>query len=164
MATPSEESLKKLSKPDLVELFVNLQSKMVSVNSDVVAKLRKMREGFDQMKSDLSVIKKANTLFSERLQTTEKQCWPSAQYSRRKCLKISGIPSSVTDNVLEYVICKAIMKAGVEVSDKDIEDCHRVGKRDTTIVKFRKRKVSKQVLNIRKVFKKLSMEDWQLTG
>ena len=59
MATPSEESLKKLSKPDLVELFVNLQSKMVSVNSDVVAKLRKMREGSDQMKSDLSVIKKS---------------------------------------------------------------------------------------------------------
>ena len=164
MATPSEESLKKLSKPDLVELFVNLQSKMVSVNSDLVAKLRKMREGFDQMKSDLSVIKKANILFSERLQTTEKQCWPSAQYSRRECLKISGVSSSVSDSDLDYVVCKTIAKAGVEVSDKDIEDCHRVGKRDTTIVKFRKRKVSKQVLNIRKVFKKLSMEDWQLTG
>ena len=35
-------------------------------------------------------------------------------------LKISGILSSVSDNDLEDVVCKAITKAGVEVSDKDI--------------------------------------------
>ena len=61
-----------------------------------------------------------NTLLSERLQTIEKQCWANAQYSRRECLEISGIPSSVSDNDLEDVVCKAITKAGVEVSDKDI--------------------------------------------
>ena len=81
-----------------------------------------------------------------------------------ECLEISGITSSVSDNDLEDVVCKAITKAGVEVSDKDIEDCHRIGKRATTIVKFCKRKVSKQVLNVRKDLTKLSMEDLQLTG
>ena len=35
-------------------------------------------------------------------------------------LKISGILSSVSDNDLEDVVCKAITNAGVEVSDKDI--------------------------------------------
>ena len=58
MAAFTEETLNKLNKPDLVALVVNLQSKMDSVNSDLVAELRKMREGFDQMKSDLSVTKK----------------------------------------------------------------------------------------------------------
>ena len=58
MAALTEESLNKLNKPDLVALVVNLQSKMDSVNSDLVAELRKMREGFDQMKSDMSVTKK----------------------------------------------------------------------------------------------------------
>ena len=57
MAALTEESLNKLNKPDLIALVVNLQSKMDSVNSDLVAELRKMREGFDQMKSDLSVAK-----------------------------------------------------------------------------------------------------------
>ena len=56
------------------------------------------------------------------------------------------------------------MKASVKVSDKDIEDCHRVGKRGTIIVKFCKNKVSKQVLNVWKDLTKLSMEDFQLTG
>ena len=97
---------------------------MDSVNSDLVAELHKMRDGFDQMKSDLSVSKKVNTLLSETLQTMEKQCSANAQYSRRECLEISGIPSSVSDNDLEDVVCKAITKASVEVSDKDIEDCH----------------------------------------
>ena len=72
--------------------------------------------------------------------------------------------SSVSDNDLKDVVCKAITKAGVEVSDKDIKDCHRIGKRRTTIVKLCKRKVSKQVLNVRKDLTKLSMEDLQLTG
>ena len=165
MAALTEESLNKLNKPDLVALVVNLQSKMDSVNSDLVAELRKMREGFDQMKSNLSVTKKVNSLLSERVQTIEKQCWANSQYSKRDCLEISGIPSSVIDNDLEDVVCKAITKAGVEVSEKDVEECHRVGKWDTTIVKFFKSKVSKQVLNVRKDLTKLSLDgglatDW----
>ena len=56
------------------------------------------------------------------------------------------------------------MKAGVEVSDKDIEDYHRVGKRGQTIVNFCKRKVSKQVLNVSKNLTKSWMGDLQLTG
>ena len=106
MAALTEESVNKLNKPDLVALVVGLQSKMDSVNSDLVAELRKMREGFDQMKSDLSVTKKVNTLLSERLQTIKKQGWANAQYSRRDCLKISGIPSSVSDNDLEDFFAK----------------------------------------------------------
>ena len=67
MAALTEKALKKLNKPDLVALVVNLQSKMDSVNSDLIAELHKMREGFDQMKSDPRVTKKVNTLLSERL-------------------------------------------------------------------------------------------------
>ena len=62
MTALTEESLNKLNKPDLVTLLVNLQTKMYSVNRDLAAELRKMREGFDQMKSDLSVTKNVNTL------------------------------------------------------------------------------------------------------
>ena len=102
------------------------------------------------MKSDLSVTKKVSTQLSERLQTIEKQCWANVQHSRRECLEISDIPSSVSENDLEDVVCQAITEASIEVSDKDTKDCHQVGKRSTTIVKFCKRKVSKQILNVRK--------------
>ena len=58
MGALTEESLNKLNKPDLVTLVVNLQSKLDSVNSGLVAELHKMREGFDKMKSDLNVTRK----------------------------------------------------------------------------------------------------------
>ena len=47
MAALTEESFNKLNKPDLVALVVNSQSKMDSVSSNLVAELRKMREGYD---------------------------------------------------------------------------------------------------------------------
>ena len=43
MAALTEESLNKFNKPDLVTLVANLQRKMDSVNTDLVAELRKMR-------------------------------------------------------------------------------------------------------------------------
>ena len=79
----TEESSNKLIKPDLLALVVSLQSKINSVNSYSVNELHKKREGFDQIKSDLSVTKRVNTLTSEWLQTIEKQYWTNAQYSRR---------------------------------------------------------------------------------
>ena len=62
MTALTEESLNKLNKPDFVALVVSLQSKMDSVNSDLVAELRKMRDGFDQMKSGLSVTKSEQSI------------------------------------------------------------------------------------------------------
>ena len=44
MAALTEGSLNKLNKPNLVALVVSLQKQMDSVNRDLVAKLRKMRE------------------------------------------------------------------------------------------------------------------------
>ena len=65
MTALTEESLNKLNKPDLVALVVSLQSKMDSVNSDLVAELRKMRDGFDQIKSGLSVTKSEQSIIRE---------------------------------------------------------------------------------------------------
>ena len=94
----------------------------------------------------------------------ERQCWAKAQYSRRECLEITGIPSSVSDKDLEEVVCKAITKAGVDINADDIEDCHRVGNKGQTIIKFDKRKVSRQVLSVRKDLNKVNMCDIDLTG
>ena len=120
-----------------------------------------MKERFDQMKSCLGVTKKVNTLLSERLQTIEKQCWANAQYSSRKFHEISCIPPSVSDKDLEDVVSHAITKAGIEMSGKDNEYCHRVGKNERNLSK---RKMSKQVLNVRKDLTKMSIEDLQLTN
>ena len=79
-----------------------------------------------------------------------RQCWANAQYSRWECLEITGITSSVSDKDLEEVLRKVITKAGVDITADGIEDCHRVGNKGQTIIKFGKRKVLRQLLSVRK--------------
>ena len=67
--------------------------------------------------------------------------------------------TSVSNTYLEEVACKAITKAGVDINTDDIEDCHRVGNKGQTIIKFGKRKVSRQVLSVRKDLNKPLLQD-----
>ena len=60
-------------------------------------------------------------------------------------------------------MCKATTKAGVDINADDIEDCHRVGNKSQTIIKFGKRKVLRQVLSARKDLSKVKMSDIDLT-
>ena len=152
-------------------LAVNLQDKMETMKSSLNEKasnlteeVQKVNTNFELLKSDFSVTRIENNSLSERLIALERQCWANAQYSRRECLEITGIPSSVSDKDLEEVVCKAITKAGVDITPDDIEDCHRVGNKGQTIIKFGKRKVSRQVLSVRKDLNKVKMSDIDLTG
>ena len=61
-------------------------------------------------------------------------------------------------------MCKAITRAGVDITVDNIEDCHRVASKGQTIIKFGKRKVSRQVLGVRKDLNKVKMSDIDLTG
>ena len=171
MAALTEESLNKLSKTDLVALAVNLQDKMETMKSNLNEKVsnlteevQKLNTNFELLKSDFSATRIENNSLNERLIALERQCWANAQYSRRECLEITGIPSSVSDKDLEEVVCKAITKAGVDITPDNIEDCHRVGNKGQTIIKFGKRKVSRQVLSVRKDLNKVKMSDIDLTG
>ena len=170
MAALTEESLNKLSKTDLVTLAVNLQDKMETMKSNLNEKVsnlteevQKLNTNFELLKSDFSATRIENNSLNEILFALERQCWANAQYSRRECLEITGISSSVSDKDVEEVVCQAITIAGVDITADDIEDCYRVGSKGQTIIKFGKRKVSRQVLNVTKDLNKVKMSDIDLT-
>ena len=132
--------------------------------SNLTEEVQKLNTNFELSKSDFSATRIENNSINERLIALEKQCWANAQYSRRECLEINGIPSSVSEKDLEEVLCEAIIKAGVDITADYIEDCHRVGNKGQTIIKFVKRKVSRHVLSVRKNLSKVKMSDIDLTG
>ena len=100
-----------------------------------------------------------------RLTTLERQCWANAQYSRRECFDIVGIPRKVSEEVLEEKVLKIFGKLACDISPDCIEACHRVGRTtDTVIVKFSKRKDCQHVWSVKKDLKKLTMEDLELHG
>ena len=94
----------------------------------------------------MKIAKNINNLLLQRVVDLERQCWANAEYSRRKCLEIVGIPRSVDDNSLEEKVIQVLKKVGC-----NIEACHCIAKRnDRVIVKFSRRKNFQQVLPVKK--------------
>ena len=113
----------------------------------------------------MKIAKNINNLLSQRVVDLERQCWANAQYSRRECLKIVGIPRSVDDNSLEEKVIQVFKKVGCNIDFSNIEVCHCIIRRnDRVVVKFSRRKDCQQVLSVKKNRQKLKMKDIGLTG
>ena len=98
-------------------------------------------------------------MLSERLVSMERQCWANAQYSRRECLELVGVPHSVSDGDFEEKVLKIFDKVGCSIKGNNIEACHRMSKKTGRIVKFSCRKDCPNVLNAKKELRKLDMKD-----
>ena len=95
--------------------------------------------------------KNVSGLLTEQMNNVERQRWANAQYSRRECLEVVGIPSSANVKDLEGKVCTIFNRTGVAVKPDDIEACHRLYNDKKAIVKFSKRKVCQQVLRVKNI-------------
>ena len=165
MATYTGDSLDKLRKQDLIPIVLSLQSKLEDKDNTVLEEVRKLNDSISKLHAELAVTKNENNLLVTRLSTLERQCWANAQYSRRECLDIVGIPRKVSGEVLEEKVLNIFGKLGCDISPDRIEACHHVGRtNDTVIVKFSRRKDCQHVWNVKKDLKKLTLEDLELPG
>ena len=163
MATYTNESLEKISKRDIINIVLSLQSKLDEANNRVVEEVRKLSDVLLKLQSELAVSQQVNSLLSNRLTNMERQCWANAQYSRRECLDVVGIPSEVGADVLEEKVLNIFGKLGCDIPSKRIEACHRISKKSSTvIVKITKRKNCQQVWSVKKDLQKIKMEDVNL--
>ena len=92
MDTLTEESINKWPKQELIAMYLKVIKKMESLNDHLLEEVQHIRDTFKHMDSELSIVKNVNHLLSERLIDMERQCWANAQYSRRGCLELVGIP------------------------------------------------------------------------
>ena len=110
--------------------------------------------------------KNVNNLLSQRIVDLERHCWANAQYLRRECLKIVGIPRFVDNNSLKEKVIQVFQKAGCTLILATLKHVIVfIAKRnDRVIVKFSRRKDCEQVLSVKKNLQKLTMGDIGLTG
>ena len=154
MATQTGDSLDKLRKQNLIPIVLSLRGCL-----------------YDNWKPSflpLLIFAWRNSLLT-RLTALVKQCGVNAQYSRRECLDIVGIPREVSGEILEKKVLKKLGKLfgklGCNISPNRTEACHRVGRRtDTVIVTFSKRKDCQYVWSVKKDLKNFTMEDLELPG
>ena len=115
------------------------------------------------MESEIIVVKKVRDALVKQLSSVKRHCWKNAQYSRRECVEVGRIPSSVEHDQLEPTICRILHHIGVNISGNKIEACHRMGKNsDRTIVKFPSRKDYEHTMHIKKDLKDLDATDLDL--
>ena len=101
MAKLSEESLNKLTKPELILYSMNLQKKSESIQHDVKNEVRELTECMKKFQGDVALSKNISELLSDLIINMERQSWANAQYSRCESVKVAGIPHSVPGSDLE---------------------------------------------------------------
>ena len=69
-----------------------------------------------------------NSILSKQMSSIERQCWKNAQYSRRECVEVVRLPSSIGDKDLELTACRVLQHIGVGTTGEGIEACHRLNK------------------------------------
>ena len=137
MSEYTEESLDKMLKRDLIPIVLNLQSTIAdknNSNNELLEEIRKFNDNFSKLQSELAVTKQVNTELTKRIVTLERQCWANAQYSRKECLEVVGIPRQVDDNLLETKVLSIFEKVGCTSDPGFIDDCHRLGKNSGRII------------------------------
>ena len=128
-------TLDKFSKKELIGITLSLQNKVeqnANVNTDALEEIFKVNENFVKCESEINMVQKVNTLLNKRVIDMERQCWANAQYSRRDCLEVAGIPRDVSNenSESESKKLKVFSKVGCEVFSRDIEACHRLMNND----------------------------------
>ena len=99
--------------------------------------IKLLKENYKRLESEILVSKTVSSLLPDQINNVEKQCWANAQYSRRECLEVVVIKSSVNINDLGGKVCSVFNRSGVAIKPDDIG----------------KQKLGKQVLQVKKELK-----------
>ena len=97
----------------------------------------------------------------------ERRCYANEQYSRRKCLEISGIPASAADNGLESNILEILEEIDIPIDPNLVEDYHRLLSKSSpkkVIIKLDRRRDIRRILLNKSKLKNLKPESVNLPG
>ena len=98
-------------EPKLLDGFSNFKDEVINLKDVIIRNLQeeiaKLRSGADVLENKFNDLK---------------------QYGRRNNIELSRIPDLTGDNELECSVIKTMKAIDIEVGDRDIEACHRIGK------------------------------------
>jgi hypothetical protein len=143
----TKQQLQPFKKNDLIQLLLNQQIQQTSLNKKHES-LDILQKKFDAVHARLAISENTSSLLVKRVGTLEVQLHASQQYSRRKCLEISGIAKETPDENIEKEVCQIIESLGIDIDqDRGIQACHRIGPWGTAIAKFTNRKTIGKVFS-----------------
>lgn len=145
----TESELNGFKKDVLVKIVLEQQATNEQLQI-LISKVKNLEEKIEQIQSINSVKEKTSDLLVKRVKDLETSLLKAEQYSRRECLDITGIDRSVADSQIEGEVCGILASIGVNFQpEKDVQACHRYGKRGAVIIKFSNRKSVHKILSLK---------------
>ena len=105
----TEESLISYNNQQLIKQFLEVQQSNETI-SKLTNEIKLLKENYEKLESEISVPKTVSSLLTDQINNVKRQCWENAQYSRRECLEVVGIPSSEYGMELVLPLNQMILK------------------------------------------------------
>ena len=129
------------------------------VDSVVKGVLGGLNERISSLEKENVELKQQNQALSSRILSLEKAVDQGEQYSRRNCLRITGVPEEATENTDEIVL-KLASDLGTDIQLSDVDRSHRLGRFDSArarprdiIVKFATFRTRQKLYKVRSSLK-----------
>ena len=169
-------------KQDILDFKSEFTSSIKSLKSNIDEKFNLVNEQFDNIRTDIlknvavivadsllevkdsiiEALKAENLNFQQkveklenRMSELESDLSKKDQYNRRNNIEVQGIPSDIGDDFLEDKVIEMLAEVQIMTTKPDIEDCHRLGKNGSTIVRFVNRKFCNDILEKKLTYTKL---------
>ena len=134
----TRKQLEKMTDDQLLEFAMKLQNNMINKETNLINDNKEFREKlsiidskFDELKNEnevltskVSVAEKTSSTLStdykninEKVIEMERNMHRMEQYSRRECIEIVGIPSSITNDQLEEHVLLIFEKLGYRLGE-----------------------------------------------
>lgn len=124
----SDEQLAKIAEI----LKVSFLGQLKEIATDIVDKaVSSLKQTFTDLESENKVLREKVFALEKRIETIERIDDKMNQYSRKNCLRLSGIPESEGESV-ENIAVKMFSEMGTDVALNDIDNIHRLAKKTTS--------------------------------
>ena len=99
----TRSQIENLSREEVIEELVKL-SDITDRLKELTDKFNNFSKKYEELKSDLVVTKKCNSLLYSHIVQLEKNTVSNALYHRRETLKLSPVPQDIHDNIGGYTM------------------------------------------------------------
>lgn len=147
---------------------------LATISSLTNALIQELKSENDTLKKRIEVLErdKVNKRLNDnnaKIVSVETEVNRLEQYGRRNNVEFSGFPEAITDKDLEKSVINLLSEIDVVVEEKDIEACHRIGRRSDkgprrTVVRFVNRKNCYKIFANKKKLKGLKPKKVNLGG
>ena len=126
----TRSQLENLSKEELIEKLIIVENRSSKL-SDLASHFDDLLKRYEIPSFELAVTKNCNCLLSERIAQLERNMFNNAQHHRCESLELNAVPISISNEVPESSICKALSLTSHEFKPNDLQACHRLKKKYT---------------------------------